>query len=420
MQTKNLFALTALCAALAACGGGDGGSDPAPAPTDKFTQKNGTWTFQLPAAGVSVCYDFDTKKEVAGCTGTAWDLKVTSASRTATLWTNSGTSSSPSDTGKGGAFGGPFDHTWTELQTYKDATVDPASGSALPAAVYTADAASGAFSGTNDIQSAAFEYDLNGDHRLSPNFRVFLITSNSANAAATGAGVFALQVTGYYGGGGGTTSGYPSFRWIERTSGAVVKTAQVNASAGWVYYDLVNNKEVAETGAWQIAFNRYTVKLNGGGSGSGTVAGYVGKTPAGFYNTDGTPITSKFNVTTNVSDTLPDLTAGDIATPASASAWVKDKLASVLNPAYRGTYGVDPLDYGWFKYYSTAELAVKAGLPDVPHIIAANPANGSLIRGGEGNSYARVHLNSITYADPRDNSSAQTWTFGYDLQPASN
>ncbi len=71
--------------------------------TSSFTQ-TAEWTFTLPAAGTSLCYDFNTKAEVAGCTGTGWDLKVTSSGLTGTLWSNSGTSG----TGGGGVFGSPL------------------------------------------------------------------------------------------------------------------------------------------------------------------------------------------------------------------------------------------------------------------------------------------------------------------------
>ena len=434
MKTRFLLTLGALCAALAlaGCGGGggdDGGSGgggdtPPPASTDKFTQ-SGEWKVTLPAAGTSVCYDFDTKAAVAGCAGNAWDLKLTGSGVTGTLWTNSGTSGS----GSGGAFGGPFEHTWAELQTYQNGTTDPTSGAALPAAVYAADTAASVFTGSNDILAAAFEYGVTGastDHSLYPNFRVFLITTNSAavvgettTPVTTGDGVFALQVTGYYGGPGGTTSGHVSFRWVTRTAAPTIQTATVDATSGWVYYDLVNKRTVTEGDAWQIAFNRYNVKLNGGSSGSGTVAGYVGKTPAGFYDSEGKPIAAKFTSTTSSSDTEAELTAADLAVPTRTSAWVKDSNASALNPGPQGTYP-NPLNYGWYTYYATKEAAQAAGLPAVAHVISANPANGTLIRNGEGSSYTRLHLTGIAYADPLNVNSDQTWTFAYDLQPAAD
>lgn len=426
----------ALALMLAACGGGDGdsgggtttggtgggstggGTTTPSASTSAFTQ-TADWTFALPAAGNSLCYDFNAKAETA-CTGTAWDLKVkTEASGlTAKLWTNSGTSG----TGNGGAFGSPFDHTWTTLATWKNATIDPANG-ALPATVFLKDSASGVFASTaNDIGSAAFEYGVTGaatDHLLYPTFRTFVITTNSALADTTGtaaAPVFALQVTGYYGGAGGTTSGYPSFRFVDRSAPGTVYTASVNASADWVYYDLVNRAVTTASGTWHIAFNRYNIKLNGGESGTGTVAGFVGKTPAGFYDASNKPVASAFTSATNVSTTLADLTAADMRLPTAAAQWVKDSTASVLNPAYTGAYP-NPMNFGWYSYFPTAAAAAANGLPAVAHLTSANPDAGGLIRGGEGGTYARFHLMKIAYADPNSNSSQQTWTIHFDVQP---
>ena len=60
--------------------------------------------------------------------------------------------------------------------------VDPEDGP-MPAAVYFKDTSDGVFTGTNAIGVAAFEYDVAGDHLFYPNYRVFLITSDSANRA---------------------------------------------------------------------------------------------------------------------------------------------------------------------------------------------------------------------------------------------
>ncbi|WP_313071334.1 HmuY family protein [Melaminivora sp.] len=409
--------LTALAtAALAACGGGGGGSspsdDPAPPPavTSKFTQK-AAWTFALPAAGESVCYDFDARA-AANCTGATWDVKVVSGGRSAELFTNSGASGS----GAGGAFGGPFVHTWSELQRWNDALVDPQAG-AIPAALYAPDAARGVFGGSNSIQSAAFEYDLNGTHQLHPNFRVFLITTNSASADIGGAAgpVFALQLTGYYGGPTGAASGWPSFRWIDTANPGTVRKASVNASEGWVYYDLASGSTTTASGSWHIAFNRYSVKLNGGVSGKGNVAGFLATTPEGFYGADGTPVVAKFNAVANLEATLADLT-GSLTGPRTPSAWIKDAVGSQLSPAYTGTYP-GALNYGWYSYYPTEAAAAVVGLGQ--HQLKAHPDAAALVRSGEGNSYARMHLAGIQYAPATPaHSGAQTWTFEFEVQPA--
>ncbi len=431
-NTRLPYLATAVAlAALAACGGGGGGgSNPStPTPTvtptvtpsttptntpstSKFTQSQ-QWTFARPASG-AVCYDFDAGLQTADCTGTAWDVKVVSAGRTASLFTNSG----PSGTGQGAALGTPFDYTWDALRTYTDATKDPASGQTVPAVAWIADSASSVFSGSNAIQSAAFEYDLNGDHRLSPNFRTFLITSNSTSTDISSSAdkVYALQVTGYYGSPTATASGWPSFRFVDLANpGTVLSTPAggINASSGWVYYNLASNSISSEAGTWQIAFNRYSIKLNGGTSGSGAVAGFLSKTPAGFYDASGTPSTAKFNATSNLADTLPDLT-GSQTGPTAANKWVKDTIGSQLTPTYTGSYPA-ALNYGWFSYAPTASAIPGLG----QHQLKANEQAATLVRSGSGNSYARMHLSNISYApaDPAYNGQ-QTWTINFDVQPA--
>lgn len=410
---------TLLALTLTACGGssssnnnGGGGAE-----TSQFTD-TATWTFQLPANGQQTCFDFDTNTEIEDCTGTGWDLQVRSGGRTATLWSNGGTTNA---SGQGAVFAGPFDYSWQALQDWVSGLTD-GNGNTVPANVYTADGTSGVFVGSNAIQAAAFEYGVDGGHQLFPNYRVFLITTNSAQASAISnddTQVFALQVTGYYGGPSGTTSGHPSFRWIERTDGATVRTDTIDATTTWAYYDLINGAVVdaPSDDNWHIAFNRYNVKLNGGESGNGSVAGYVGKTPAGLYDNDGNPIASAFT-STSPDDTLADLTAGDIATPANANAWVKDGNQSRLNAAYRGQYP-SPLDYGWYTYYPTAAAAQVVHGPDAAaHLLSANADNGGMIRSGNGNSYARFHVTHIEYADVSDYDSQQTWTIEFDVQPA--
>lgn len=422
---RNAGGAAVIALLLGACGGGSDDPTPPvsdspaapPATASKFT-RSASWTFALPPAGESTCYDFDAATEMAGCTGNAWDLKVTSGGRSATLWTNSGVSG----TGQGGAFGGPFDHTWSDLANWTDATVDPVDG-AMPAAVYFKDSSNGVFTGTNAIGVAAFEYGVAGDHLFYPNYRVFLITTDSGSPDAIGnpaSPVFALQLTGYYGGPSGTASGHPSFRWVNRADDPSVppRTATVDASdaAAWVYFDLVTGAVSSETGQWHIAFNRYNVKLNGGDSGGGKVAGFVGRQPAGFYDAEGKPVASRFT-SAKPADTLADLTAPDMAVPAAASDWKADKRASQLGPDYRGAYP-DPLDFGWYRYFPTAQAAQAAGLPPTAHLLAANPEAATLLRSGEGNSYARMHLVRIDYADPANSASQQTWTIGFDVQPA--
>ncbi len=407
---------------LAACGGSSSNDSPpaqetptpapAPAPAASAFTKAASWTATVPAAGQAVCYDFDAAAEVADCAGTAWDVKLASANRGTSFATNSG----PNGTGQGGAFGGPFEHTWAELQTWQNATTDPTSG-AIPANLYFADTAGGAFTGSNAIGSAAFEYGIGGGHLLYPSYRVFLVTTDASNADASGNSVpvYAVQLVGYYGGDGGTTSGYVTLQWIDRAQPGVIRTATVDARSGWAYFDLGSGTTSSETGTWQLAFNRYNVKTNSGVSGSGTVGAFVGSTPAGLYDANNAPVDSAFTAAT------PESMAAQLvatqAEPAAAANWVRDSASSSLAPAAEGTYPA-PLDYGWYRYFSTADSAVAAGLPAVAHVMQANPDRGTLVRSGEGNSYARMRLSEIRYADPAVATSQQTWTVQFEVQPA--
>ncbi|MGH1357420.1 MAG: HmuY family protein [Burkholderiaceae bacterium] len=408
---------------LAACGGGGEeavSSSPAPAPTptpvaEASFSKVANWEATLPDAGQSVCYDFDAEIEVPDCGGEQWDLKLNSTGRSASVSSNSG----PSGAGNGGVFGSPFARSWTDLLQWTNALNDPAGG-AVPANLYFADSALSVFTGSNSIRSTAFEYALAGgdDRRLYPSYRVHLITTDSASASATGtagAPVFALQVTGYYGGATGTESGHVSFQWIDRAAPAALRDATVDASQETAYFDLVAGAQTDASGSWHIAFNRYTAKLNGGESGAGTVAGYLARTPDGFYTAAGEPVLAAFQNATPAS--MASELQAELASPASARSWEIDSVTSQLQPDYQGDYPA-PLDYGLYIYYPTAQAAENAGLASTANILGANPERGALIRSGEGDSYARFHVVNIQYADPADSSSQQTWTFEFGVQPA--
>lgn len=426
-RTFAIIVLSA-CAALAlvACGGGsaDGmptGNGNSPPPTAQSFSQHATWSFALPAKGEALCYDFDSQQTVANCQGTGWDLKVVGDGSSASFRTNGGVSGS----GAGAAFGGPFDHAWSSLSTWASATVDP-DGNEIPATAFVADASSGVFSGDNGIQSTAFEYDLQGDHRLWPTYNVFLIStdsSSSSTASTPMAPVYALQIIGYYGGPTGTESGHPTIRWIDRNTPDNVQIKELDASDGRVYFNLRTGEAVPQNGPqkddWQIAFDRFNVSLNGGDSGPGMVAGFLGKTPAGFFNADGSPDAAAITGATPQS-TLQYLTAADMRTPAVASDWLTDTHHSVLNPDYRGSFAEPPLAFGWYNYYPTAASATAAGLLAL-HMLKATPEGASLLRSGEGSSYARFHLTDIHYDAPTNseapNAAQQHWTIEFDIEP---
>ncbi len=221
------------------------------------------------------------------------------------------------------------------------------------------------------------------DHGLYPNYKVYLITTDSSNpntASSVQTPVYAMQVINYYSKAG--VSGHPTLRWIDTAMPNKVNTVTFDASGhtGWVYVDLKTGKTSTKDGNWQVALKRMDIKLNGGDSGTGKVAGFMALQPAGFYDA-----------------ALTDSSAYKL----DKMKWVSDGFSSPLNPSYKGKY--PNLDFGWYTYNG------------MTHKLSAKPqdqAEGALIRSGEGNSYARMWLKDI-------NPSTGEWTFEMDIQPAS-
>lgn len=399
-----LFAVSTLGLLLTACGGGGGDSStggstttPPVTNTDLFTIKNKEWVIQ-PASNSSYCYDIDTQAQIT-CEGTDWDLKFAMGTRTPMLFTNSGVSGS----GQGGALYSPFDGQWDTLSKELDATQK----GSLPSAAWLVDSYSNAFMDTtNGGFNSFFEYDLFGDHRMSPNFKTYLLTTDKSKTDTIGTAekpVFAMQIVDYY---KGTASGNITLRYLN-TLDNNVKTLSVDATQGWTYVNLITGQvSNNSTGTWQIAFNRYNVQLNS------DIGAAVASQPVGFYDVNGKVILEKFKDTNAVTATLTDL---QNAVSAKGFKWGSNTVTSVLNPSFQGTYP-SKLSYGWYYYYPTLASAQADGL-QAQHVLGANPNGASMIRGNKGNSYARMHLKSIAYADPTNNASATTWTFEFDIQP---
>lgn len=383
--------------------GSDGGSssstaEPTPHPTPSTPDKDpstksfsesATWTVDGTKIG-DTCYDFDSQAEI-DCTGKTWDIKFENQQRSVKLWTNSNISGP----GNGAAF---YLMPWSELATLKNAEEVPTVG-------FKSDRGNGVFA-----QSPWAEYSLNGQHKMAPNNRVYLVTSNASDAttiSTVNQPVYAMQVINYYNEAG--KSGYPTIRWIDTALPTQVRTKMIDASStdDWVYVNLKSGDITSKDGDWHVGFRRYDVVLNGGASGDGKVGGYVAKTPAGYYNEDGTPIKAKF-MQNNMEESLADLTqVANYDISADGVPWIVDEAGSELNPKAKGSYPV--IDYGWYVYKGNEG-----------HRLFAKPkeeAIGALIRSGEGNSYARMYLEEITYADANSPSPSE-WVFKLEIEPA--
>lgn len=401
---KNILFISTLALGLSACGGdGGGGSSSSTIPVkgdkpnnDTPTSPNTTtfsesaeWTVDGTKTGES-CFDFDTQSDI-DCSLDGWDIKFVNESRSISLWTNGGISGD----GKGASF---YTMPWNELLAINNAQE-------LPTVGFKADAGAGVFD-----ENPWYEYNLNEQHRIFPNNRVYLVTTDASSASTqslVSSPVYALQVINYYDDAG--RSGYPTVRWIDTALPNQVKTQTLDATSNedWVYLNLATGNTTDKDGDWQIGFNRYNVVLNGGVSGDGNVGGYVAKTPNGYYDASGTLNKAKF-LEDNIQGSLTDLTqVSEYDVDPEGVPWVVDKSGSQLNPEPKGNYPA--IDFGWYVYRG-----------DQGHRLFAKPEEeriGALIRSAEGNSYAKMYLDNIEYAD--GSATPAKWHYKLQIQPAS-
>ena len=389
---------------LVGCGGSSSSDDSTP-PTQpeadsaqKFTS-TAQWVI-TPTAGSSACFDFNSNAETA-CEGTSWDMKLalgTGARDSAQFYTNSG----PLATGKGGALGDTFNFTWAELKSMQDTATAP-SGDPLLGPMFLSDSMDNAFASDNAFGGAVFEYHA---QKILSKYSVFLVTLDSSeDYSAASSNIYAVQFSDYYGGATGKDSGYPKLRFVQLSdSSASVQEKQLDASSAWTYLNLATGAEVTKDDTWHLGFNRYNVISNSGASGNGTVGTFVAQTAAGFYDAEGNVDPAKLTDSSLIATAKTLLTnKADWATPSAANDWKKDALVSALNPDYQGNV-MTGLDYGFYLY-----TGMNADHPAGVHKFVANPDNGVLLRSGDGKSYARVHLTTITDGQ---------YTFDFDVAPA--
>lgn len=170
--------------------------DVQPAGSGQFTD-SATFRGAIPPEGGALCFDFDDDATV-DCSGSAWDLKIGFEGRAFLLRSNGGASG----TGAAAVLG-PF--RWDELADYASATVDP-SGNQI-ASLYQPDTSTGIFA-----SASWYAYNLQGQHRLWPNYRVYLIDGDTDDDNAPR---FAVQLINYYDATG--ASGHPMIRWRQLT-----------------------------------------------------------------------------------------------------------------------------------------------------------------------------------------------------------
>lgn len=144
----------------------------------EFSTTASNWTASIGEAGGALCYDLDTETEVDCDTlASDWDLmvEVSASGFEWNIWTNGGIMGEGAE---GGAYG--------TIQTADFSYLGVGDGDDLfPERYLEADAPSGVF-----LENSWYAYNLKGNHKLWPNYRVFAIDVDGV--------IYKLQYLSYY------------------------------------------------------------------------------------------------------------------------------------------------------------------------------------------------------------------------------
>lgn len=164
------------------------------ADTVQFADGEQTFSASFTDGETLLCLDFDSAQAVS-CNSASWELQyeVNLSTRAINLWTNGGVYGS----GNGAVFGA-IDAT--ALAAYTSAT--DSNGHSI-ASYYSQDSSTGLFA-----EESWYAYNLAGGHKLWPNFRTYLVDTDSSDDNAA---QFTLQISNYYSLG---ASGSPELRFV--------------------------------------------------------------------------------------------------------------------------------------------------------------------------------------------------------------
>lgn len=328
-MNKSLL-LIAMSAALAACGGSDNDNDSTPSgPSAGFAETANQFVVDYTVDGavnhrVETCYDIESNAKVDCAQSTIWDLRLTYAG----IWLNGGLYGE----GDGGAFG---PQTLADLRSFEG-------GEQVPG--FFNDSVGGTF-----LDNSWYGYNLNGAHKLLPNYRVYAIDNGDKQ--------YKLRLTSFYAAQDSVspapgTSGVVTFEYKEITDGvmATSETVTLDASAGgfgaaadapenkYTYFSFTTGAEVAlsdteaaTSDAWDIAFKRSNIKLNSG------VEAALAEAQADFYDADGSAIKDKFLAATSASEQaeFDGVDSSDLATLEFAADEEKSYITDWYNYDFR-------------------------------------------------------------------------------------
>lgn len=202
------------------------------------------------------------------------------------------------------------------------------------------------------------------------------------------------------GGGNGPKQTSPSLEQIS------THTVTLSADGESSYYHLGRGAEVtADEGtseaAWHLRFelsddiDAPKLRLNGGEHGPGYVVGFLAKdAPDGFYDENTAPQRARFEQSDP--ESMKRRMLGRFETPEAR-----------LRPAISGEVPLDEPGSYFFKL----------DMSSTPPKLTENPANGWLIRGRDGETYARLRATNINFDMGGPEDVGFQYTFELDLQP---
>ncbi|WP_319558294.1 hypothetical protein [Thiomicrorhabdus sp.] len=354
--------LLLLSAGLTACGGGSDsdttGDVDVGSADEQQTRAFGsvTETPELDYSADAVYWDLETNSIVSESDD--WELKITQNGYEPLIQVNGGAS------GSGDAGLGAY------LTASADEVTDPTDTSQVYK--YFEDSASGVLSTPGGY--GPLEYNVGGEHKMWPNFATYVFNDNGV--------YYKAQVVGNYGEQGTDPSGTLRIRYapagdsatVEGQASVVTLDAASDTSSA-AFLDLASGQTVAESDAWQLAYQKYIgFKTNSGVSGSGSVSGCLAHTYGELYDDSGAAVQTEFENKT-AANTLDDFNA---VTTVNCSEWLTDDVQSQFSD--------------WYTYDMTT------------HTVTVNDdaSNGWILRSasktaddGEDYSYARIKIKSF-------------------------
>lgn len=225
------------------------------------------------------------------------------------------------------------------------------------------------------VESPWYAYDLNGAHKIFPNFRVYAVRDPGANDTHGDADdiVTLFQLSDYYNNEGASGHVTLRYRQLAPTDTPTINSVELDASSSssqvFVSFATGTATVVQSDDDYDLAFSRLAVSVADGRQTA------LAAEQSNYYDSEGDPIKSVFE----------DSSSAD--KPGNGS----DVLAATYTVGGL-TFGADELDPA-----INREGTDKIHEPLGYQTNEANPNNILIVRSSEGDSFAKMSLTNITY-----------------------